>query len=164
VLFLPDRNLGAWVQKQTGRQYMKIWQGSCIVHNTFPVRRLLDAKALYPDAIVVAHPECPQAVLDNSDFIGSTSAIIKYCGEHDGRDFIVMTESGVTFSLERVAPHSHFHYVKNENCNCSECPFMRLNTLEKLRDSLRDLQPRVEIAPELIARALVPLERMLAVK
>ncbi|HXJ39868.1 MAG TPA: quinolinate synthase NadA [Bryobacteraceae bacterium] len=164
ILFLPDRNLGNWVKRQTGRENMKIWQGSCIVHNTFPVRRLLEAKALYPDAIVVAHPECPEAVLAHSDFIGSTSAIIRYCGENAGRDFIVMTESGVNFSLERVAPTSRFHYVKNENCNCSECPFMRLNTLEKLRDSLRDLEPRVEVAPELIARALLPIERMLAVK
>jgi quinolinate synthase len=164
VLFLPDRNLGNYLKKETGRENLKIWQGSCIVHNTFPVRRLLEAKAQYPDAIVVAHPECPQAVLDNADFIGSTSAIIKYCAQHNGRDFIVMTESGVNFSLERQAPASRFHYVANENCNCSECPFMRLNTLEKLRDALRTLQPRVELAPELIARALAPLERMLAVK
>lgn len=164
VLFLPDKNLGAYVQRQTGRQNMKIWQGSCIVHNTFPLRRLLDAKALHPEAIVVAHPECPQAVLDHSDFIGSTSAIIDYCGASPAREFIVMTESGVNYSLERVAPGRKFYYVANENCNCSECPFMRLNTMEKLRDSLRNLQPRVEIAQDLMRRALVPIERMLAVK
>jgi quinolinate synthase len=164
VLFLPDRNLGAYVQAQTGRKNMKIWQGSCIVHNTFPVRRLLDAKAEFPGAIVVAHPECPEAVLANSDFIGSTSAIIEYCATHPARDFIVMTESGVNFSLEREAPGKRFHYVKNENCNCSECPFMRLNTLEKLRDSLRYLRPRVELADDLMARALAPIERMLAVR
>src|SRR4051812_6963191 len=161
VLFLPDKNLGAWVQRETGRENMKIWQGSCIVHNTFPLRRLLDAKAEHPGAIVVAHPECPQPVLDHSDFIGSTSAIVDYCAANAGRDFIVMTESGVGFSLQRVAPTSHFYYVANENCNCSECPFMRLNTLEKLRDSLQTLQPRVELSEDLIARALLPLERML---
>jgi quinolinate synthase len=164
ILFLPDRNLGAYVQAQTGRQNMKIWQGSCIVHNTFPVRRLLDAKAEFPGAIVVAHPECPEAVLANADFIGSTSAIIEYCATHPARDFIVMTESGVNFSLEREAPGKRFHYVKNENCNCSECPFMRLNTLEKLRDSLLYLRPRVELADDLMARALAPIERMLAVR
>jgi quinolinate synthase len=164
ILFLPDRNLGNYVKKQTGRENMKIWQGSCTVHNTFPVRRLLDAKAAHPGAIVVAHPECPEAVLAHADFIGSTSAIIKFCGENNGQDFIVMTESGVNFSLERLAPKSHFFYVANENCNCSECPFMRMNTLEKLRDCLQTLEPRVEISPELIARALVPLERMLAVR
>jgi len=164
VLFLPDRNLGAYVQRQTGRKNMKIWQGSCIVHNTFPVRRLLDAKEAYPEAIVVAHPECPEAVLDESDFIGSTSAIVEYCATSPAREFIVMTESGVNFSLEREAPGKRFHYVKNENCNCSECPFMRLNTLEKLRDCLKTLKPRVEIEDDVMARALVPIERMLAVK
>ena len=143
---------------------MKIWQGSCIVHNTFPVRRLLDAKAAYPDAVVVSHPECPADVLRNSDFIGSTSAIIDYCGSSPAREFIVMTESGVNFSLERVAPGKKFHYVANENCNCSECPFMRLNTMEKVRDCLLHLEPRVEIPGDLMARALVPLERMLAIR
>ena len=162
VLFLPDMNLGNYVKQQTGRENMRIWQGSCIVHNTFPVRRLLDAKAAFPAAVVVAHPECPQAVLQHADFIGSTSAIIDYCGASPAPEFIVMTESGVNFSLERVAPGKKFHYVKNENCNCSECPFMRLNTLEKLRDSLLYLEPRVEVSEDLIARALVPLERMLA--
>jgi quinolinate synthase len=162
VLFLPDVNLGNYVQRQTGRKNMKIWQGSCIVHNTFPVRRLLDAKAAFPKALVVAHPECPEAVLAHADFIGSTSAIIDYCAASPAREFIVMTESGVNYSLERVAPGAKFHYVANENCNCSECPFMRLNTLEKLRDSLLYLEPRVEVADDLIARSLKPMERMLA--
>ncbi|MGD1073167.1 MAG: quinolinate synthase NadA [Bryobacteraceae bacterium] len=164
VLFLPDRNLGNYVQQQTGRANMKIWQGSCIVHNTFPARRLLDAKAAFPAAIVVAHPECPEAVLRHADFIGSTSAIIDYCGASPAREFIVMTESGVNFSLERAAPGKKFHYVANENCNCSECPFMRMNTMEKLRDALLNLEPRVELPDDLIARALVPLERMLAIR
>src|ERR1700723_2244059 len=156
ILFLPDRNLGNYVKQQTGRQNMKIWQGACIVHETFPVRRLLDAKAAFPEAIVVAHPECPEAVLRHSDFIGSTSAIIEYCAESPAPEFIVMTESGVNFSLERVAPGKKFHYVKNENCNCSECPFMRLNTLEKLRDALLHLEPRVELSEEIMRRALTP--------
>ena len=163
VLFLPDRNLGAWVQRETGRETMKLWQGSCIVHNTFPARRLLEARTEHPQAVVVAHPECTEAVLRYSDFIGSTSAIIEYCAGSAAREFIVMTESGVNFSLERAAPGKRFHYVANENCNCSECPFMRMNTLEKLRDALRDLTPRVELSADLMHRALVPLERMLAV-
>ena len=164
ILFLPDINLGNYVQKQTGRQNMKIWQGACIVHHTFPVRRLLDAKAAHPNAIVVAHPECPEAVLKHADFIGSTSAIIEYCARSDAREFIVMTESGVNYSLERVAPGRRFHYVANENCNCSECPFMRLNTMEKLRDALVNLEPRVELPEDIMRRALIPLERMLAIK
>jgi quinolinate synthase len=164
ILFLPDRNLGNYVKAQTGRQNMKIWQGSCIVHNTFPVRRLLEAKAAYPRAIVVSHPECPEAVLRHSDFIGSTSAIISYCAASPAHEFIVMTESGINFSLERAAPGKRFHYVANENCNCSECPFMRLNTLEKLRDCLLNLEPRVELPADLMERARLPIERMLAVK
>ena len=164
ILFLPDRNLGDYVKRQTGRENMRIWQGSCIVHATFPARRLLEAKAAYPDALVVAHPECPETVLRHADFIGSTSAIIEFCGTSPAREFIVMTESGVNYSLERVAPGKKFHYVANENCNCSECPWMRLNTLEKLRDSLVSLEPRVELPAELMRRALVPIERMLGVK
>ena len=143
---------------------MKIWQGACVVHETFPVRRLLDAKAAFPAAVVVAHPECPEAVLRHADFIGSTSAIIEYCAASPAPEFIVMTESGVNFSLERVAPGKKFHYVKNENCNCSECPYMRLNTLEKLRDALLNLEPRVELSEDIMRRALVPIERMLAVR
>ena len=164
VLFLPDSNLGNYVKRQTGRQNMKIWQGACIVHATFPARRLADAKAQYPRAKVVAHPECPEAVLAMADFIGSTSALIDWCVASDAAEFIVMTESGVNHSLHKLAPHKHFYYVANENCNCSECPYMKLNTLEKLRDSLRNLEPRVELSADVMQRALAPLERMLAVK
>jgi quinolinate synthase len=164
ILFLPDRNLGNYVKAQTGRDNMKIWQGSCIVHNTFPVRRLLDAKAAFPNAIVVSHPECPEDVLRHSDFIGSTSAIIQYCASSPADEFIVMTESGINFSLERSSPGKRFHYVRNENCNCSECPFMRLNTLEKVRDCLLHLEPRVELSEDLMRRARLPIERMLALK
>jgi quinolinate synthase len=164
ILFLPDANLGNWVRKQTGRENMKIWQGACIVHATFPARRLAAARLEHPDAEIVAHPECPEAVLAMADFIGSTSALIDYCAKSDAREFIVMTESGVNHSLTRLAPDKQFYYVANENCNCSECPYMRLNTLEKLRDCLRNLAPRVELSQELMRRARVPLDRMLAVR
>jgi len=164
VLFLPDSNLGNYVKKETGRRNMKIWQGTCIVHATFPARRVAEARAQYPDAKVVAHPECPESVLAMADFIGSTSAIIEWCAASTAEEFIVMTESGVNHSLTRLAPHKRFHYVANENCNCSECPYMKLNTLEKLRDCLQNLEPRIELSPEIMQRALLPLERMLAVK
>jgi quinolinate synthase len=152
------------VRKQTGRENMKIWQGACIVHATFPARRLAAARLEHPDAEIVAHPECPEAVLAMADFIGSTSALIDYCAKSAAREFIVMTESGVNHSLTRLAPDKQFYYVANENCNCSECPYMRLNTLEKLRDCLRNLAPRVELSEELMRRARVPLDRMLAVR
>src|SRR5437762_5651685 len=163
VLFLPDSNLGDYVQRQTGRKNMKIWQGTCIVHATFPARRVADARQEHPDALIVAHPECPPQVLAMADFIGSTSGIIKWCLDSDAGELIVVTESGVRFSLERMAPGKTFHFVANENCNCSECPYMKLNTLEKLRDCLTNLEPRVELSPEIMRRALLPIERMLAI-
>jgi quinolinate synthase len=164
VMFLPDRNLGAFVKRKTGRENLEVWEGTCFVHDTFPARRLAEARLEHPRAEVVAHPECTEAVLAMADFVGSTSAIIEYCSSSDVREFIVMTESGVRFSLQRQSPGKRFYFVANEQCNCSECPYMKLNTLEKLRNALRDLAPRVELSPEIMARALVPLERMLALK
>jgi len=164
ILFLPDSNLGNYVKRQTGRENMKIWQGTCIVHATFPARRVAEAKAEHPNATVVAHPECPESVLAMADFIGSTSALIEWCVASDAQEFIVMTESGVNYSLQKLAPRKRFYFVANENCNCSECPYMKMNSLEKLRDCLRNLEPRVEISADIMQRALAPLERMLAVK
>jgi quinolinate synthase len=164
VLFLPDANLGNYVRRQTGRENMQIWQGACIVHATFPARRLAEAMAEHPAAEVVAHPECPEPVLAMAHFIGSTSAIIQYCERSAAAEFIVMTESGIQHSLAKIEPRKRFYFVANENCNCSECPYMKLNTLDKLRDCLRDLEPRVELSTEIMRRALAPLERMLAVK
>ncbi len=164
ILFLPDVNLGNYVKKQTGRENMRIWQGACIVHATFPARRLSKARAEHPEALVAAHPECQPDVLAMADFIGSTSAIIDWCSTSDADEFIVMTESGVGHSLEKRSPGKRFYFVANENCNCSECPYMRRNTLEKLRDCLLTLEPRVELSSDIIRRAAVPIERMLAVK
>ena len=163
ILFLPDLNLGNYVKRQTGRENMKIWQGACIVHATFPARRLTAARQEHPGALVAAHPECPRDVLSMADFIGSTSAIIQWCVESEAEEFIVMTESGVRHSLEKRAPGKRFHFVANENCNCSECPYMKRNTLEKLRDALRTLEPRVELPADLMARARLPIERMLEI-
>src|SRR5579883_381 len=164
ILFLPDINLGNYVKRQTRRENMKIWQGSCIVHATFVARRLSAAQSEHPEALVAAHPECPPDVLSMADFIGSTSAIIDWCAAAEAKEFIVMTESGVQHSLKRLAPDKRFHFVPNENCNCSECPHMRRNTLEKLRDALANLAPRLELDEELIRRAAIPIERMLAVQ
>src|ERR1035437_158070 len=133
ILFLPDSNLGNYVKKQTGRENMKIWQGTCIVHATFPARRVAEAKVEHPRAKVVAHPECPESVLAMADFIGSTSALIQYCAASSAQEFIVMTESGVNHSLKKLAPEKQFYYVANENCNCSECPYMRLKDRKSTR-------------------------------
>jgi quinolinate synthase len=162
ILFLPDSNLGHYVKRETGRENLKIWQGLCIVHATWTSRRLKQALGEHPGALVAAHPECPGDVLAMADYIGSTSSIIDWCIRHPGREFVVMTESGVAHSLERLAPDKRFWFVPNENCNCSECPYMKRNTLEKLRDCLLRLEPRIELAPELMERARLPIDRMLA--
>jgi quinolinate synthase len=164
ILFLPDINLGNYVKQQTGRENMSIWQGACIVHATFPARRVASARAEHPKALVAAHPECPPGVLAMADFIGSTSAIIDWCVASDAGEFIVMTESGVGHSLRLRAPEKQFYFVANENCNCSECPYMRRNTLEKLRDALMNLSPRIDLPEDLMRRARLPIERMLAVR
>lgn len=164
VLFLPDLNLGNYVREQTGRTNMKIWQGTCIVHATFAARKLSAARSEHPSALVAAHPECPRDVLQMADFIGSTSAIVDWCATQDAPEFIIMTESGVRHSLQKLAPAKRFHFIPNENCNCSECPYMKRNTLEKLRDALRNLAPRVELSQDLMERARLPIERMLAVR
>lgn len=164
ILFLPDMNLGNYVKKQSGRENMTIWQGACIVHHTFAVRKLITAKSEHPNALVAAHPECPAEVLKHADFIGSTSAIIEWCVAQEAREYIVMTESGVSHSLKKLAPNKEFFFVPNENCNCSECPYMKRNNLENLRDALLNLSPRIELDDETIRRAALPIERMLAVK
>ena len=165
ILFCPDINLGNYVKKMSGRENIRVWQGACIVHSTFPARRLTKMRAEHPNALIAAHPECPQDVLRLADYIGSTSGIIKWCTSVADRDeIIVMTESGVKHSLTRLAPQKKFYFVDNENCNCSECPYMKMNTLEKLHACLLDLKPRVELPREIIERARVPIERMLAVK
>lgn len=164
LLFLPDRNLGNYVKQQTGRANMSIWQGACIVHATFPARRVAAARSEHPRALIVAHPECPADVLRMADFVGSTSALIEWCVKQDADEFIVMTESGVRYSLEKRAPGKKFYFVANENCNCSECPYMKRNTLEKLRDALSHLEPAVELPAEMIERARRPVERMLELR
>lgn len=165
ILFLPDINLGNYVKKQTGRENMMIWQGACIVHATFVAKRLEKARFEHPSALVAAHPECPGDVLAQADFIGSTSAIIDWCvTQKEATEIIVMTESGVSHSLHKRAPDKRFYFVPNDNCNCSECPYMKMNTLEKLRDCLDKLEPRIELPADMMERARLPIERMLAIK
>jgi len=164
ILFLPDINLGNYVKQKTGRENLEIWQGACIVHSTWTAKRLAVARSEHPAALVAAHPECPPEVLRMADFIGSTSAIIEWCVKSPADEFIVMTESGVSHSLHKLAPAKKFHFIPNENCNCSECPYMKRNTLEKLAACLRSLEPRVEIAPRIMERARLPIDRMLALR
>ncbi len=161
VLFLPDINLGNWVKQQTGRRNMQIWQGACIVHATFPARRLSAARAEHPAALVAAHPGCSASILQLADFIGGDAAIIDWCKKQSAPEFIVCSESGVRHTLEKNLPDRQFYFVANQNCNCSECPYMRMNTLEKLLTCLQTLSPSIHLADEVMVRARLPLERML---
>jgi quinolinate synthase len=162
ILFAPDKNLGRWVMKQTGRQ-MRLWQGSCIVHETFSLQKLLSIKQQHPDAKIIAHPECEEPLLERADFIGSTAALLKYVENDNAQAFIVVTEPGIIHQMQKRAPKKQLIPAPPDgNCACNECPFMRLNTPEKVYLALRDLEPRLEMEETLRKRALVPIERMLA--
>jgi len=163
VLFAPDRNLGAWLVKQTGRQ-MDLWQGSCVVHETFSEARLLDLKARYPDAVVLAHPECEPPILALADEIGSTAHLLNVSASHPAKRFIVGTEPGIIHQMQKGRPDAEFLALPgtDESCSCNECPFMRLNTLEKIYLCLRDLTPVIELDEATRLGALKPLEAMMA--
>jgi quinolinate synthase len=162
ILFAPDKNLGRYLVKKTGRE-MVLWPGSCIVHETFSLRKLEALLVEHPTAKVIAHPECEEALLDRAHFIGSTAALLKFVASDPAEAFIVVTEPGILHQMQKLAPHKLLIPAPPEaNCACNECPFMRLNTPEKVYLALRDLTPRVELPAELRERAKVPIERMLA--
>lgn len=161
ILFGPDRNLGAWVQKQTGRE-MLLWQGTCIVHETFSERKIAALQLEHPDAELIAHPECEPTLLARAAYIGSTSALLKHVIASPKTKFIVATEEGILHQMRKQAPGKILIPAPpNANCACNECPFMKLNTLEKLYLCLRDETNELHVADDLRARALKPLELML---
>jgi quinolinate synthase len=161
IIFAPDKNLGRWLIQQTGRD-MVLWQGSCIVHETFSARKLAALRNEHPDAVVIAHPECEPPVLAMADVVGSTLALLNHVKANPRGTYIVVTEPGVIHQMQKSAPEATLIPAPPEgNCACNECPFMRLNTLEKIYLALRDLEPRIEMDESLRVRALVPLKRML---
>jgi quinolinate synthase len=162
VLFAPDKNLGRWLEKKIGRP-MILWQGSCIVHETFSERKLLGLKERHPGALILAHPECEDAVLAHADYIGSTTGILKFAEKSAEKEFIVVTEAGILHQMRKAAPGKTFIPAPPmANCACNECPHMRKNTLEKVYLSLRDLTPSLEMEAGLLERARKPIDRMLA--
>ena len=163
IIFAPDRHLGAYLNRKTGRD-MLLWPGSCIVHEAFSETELLKLKAQHPDAPVAAHPECPAHILDHADHVGSTSSILAYALASPAETIIVATEPHIIHQMEQKAPHKRFIGAPGSdgNCNCNICPYMALNSMEKLYLCLRDLEPRIEVDEETRLRALKPLERMLA--
>jgi len=162
IVFAPDRHLGKWVMSQTQRD-MVLFPGFCIVHEQFTAKRLAALKAQHPQAKVIVHPECDATVSALADFVGSTAALLKYVKDDAASAFIVGTEAGILHQMRKVRPEANLIPLPADSgCNCSLCPYMKLNNLEKLYLSLRDLQPEITLDEDLRRKALRPLERMLA--
>jgi quinolinate synthase len=162
ILFAPDKNLGRYLIKKTGRD-MRLWPGSCIVHETFSLRKLEALRLKHPDAKLIAHPECEEPLLDLAAFIGSTAALLEYVARDSGREYIVATEPGILHQMQKRVPDKLLLPAPPEaNCACNECPFMRLNTAEKVYLALRDGQPELDMPVALRERARLPIDRMLA--
>lgn len=163
ILFAPDKNLGRWLEKKLRRK-MVLWPGSCIVHETFSQRKLIALKERHPEALILAHPECEEALLAMADYIGSTTALLKYAVASPKKELIVATEPGILHQMQKQAPEKTFLAAppESDSCNCNECPYMKRNTMEKLRDCLSSLEPQIRMSADLIERARKPIDRMLA--
>lgn len=164
IIFGPDRNLGNYINAVTGRQ-MLVWDGACHVHEQFSVEKIVETKRLHPDALVLAHPECKGSVLKLADVVGSTAVLLKYAVRHPEHTYIVATEAGILHEMRKQCPQTTFIPAppSDSTCACNECSYMRLNTLEKLRDCLRDESPEITVDPAIAARAVRPIERMLEI-
>jgi quinolinate synthase len=161
IIFAPDRNLGRYVIEQTGRE-MLLWDGACMVHEIFSERKLVQLKLSYPNSEIIAHPECEANVLRHADFIGSTTGLLKYVQQSDRQEFIVVTESGVIHQMQKATPFKKFIPAPpNSNCACNECPYMRLNTLEKVYLTMKNRSPEIVLNEKIRQAALKPMQRML---
>ncbi|MCE1165559.1 MAG: quinolinate synthase NadA [Bacteroidetes bacterium] len=161
IIFAPDKNLGSYIAKTTGRD-MVLWHGSCIVHETFSEKKIIELKLSHPHAKLIAHPECEPNILNNADFIGSTSALLNYIADNNAKEFIVATEPGILHQMEKRSPGKVFIQAPPEaNCSCNECPYMKLNTLEKLYLCMRDKTPEIILDRQIQEDALIPIKRML---
>jgi len=163
ILFSPDRNLGKYLIKKTGRE-MLLWDGSCIVHETFSERKIIDLKIKYPQAKLISHPECEEPILMHSDFIGSTSRLLSFIQEDFSTQYIVATETGIIHQMKKAAPQKEYIPAppEDDSCSCNECPYMRLNTLEKLYLCMKNKYPEISLEEETRKKALLSIERMLA--
>ena len=161
IIFAPDKNLGRYIIKKTGRE-MILWNGVCEVHEKFSLQKILQLKTQHPDALLIAHPECEEDVLNYADFIGSTSALLNYVKTSDAQKFIVATETGILHQMQKHCPNKTFIPAPpNNTCACNECPYMKLNTLEKIYSALKEEQPEIIMSNELIEKSKKPLLRML---
>ena len=163
IIFAPDKNLGAWINKQTGRN-MVLWNGACMVHEIFSLEKITKLKVRHPNAKVLAHPECEEAVLAVADYIGSTTGILKYSQTSDAKEFIVATEAGILHQMQKSNPEKTFIPAPpNNSCACNDCPYMKLNTLEKLYLCMKYEMPEINMEEELRLAARKPIERMLEI-
>ena len=163
IIFAPDKNLGAWINKQTGRN-MVLWNGACMVHEIFSMEKIMKLKVRHPKAKVIAHPECEAPVLALADYIGSTTGILKYAEKSDAQEFIVVTESGILHQMQKTSPYKTFIPAPPQNtCACNDCPYMKLNTLEKLYLCMKYELPEVTMDEKLREAAKKPIERMLEI-
>ncbi|OGU56453.1 MAG: quinolinate synthase [Ignavibacteria bacterium GWF2_33_9] len=161
ILFAPDKFLGSYIKQKTNRE-MVLWNGSCQVHEMFSEDKVLTLKVEHPDAIVLAHPECPPNILKHADIIGSTTKIINYAVTSENDKFIILTEPGVIHEMKKHAPDKTYLDVPNiDGCSCNECPYMRLNTIDKMIAALENLEPQIHLDEELRLRALLPIKKML---
>jgi quinolinate synthase len=161
IIFAPDKNLGRYVMKQTGRDLV-LWQGSCIVHETFSEKSIVQLQAEHPNAEIIAHPECEEPILRHAHYIGSTTALLKYSQQNSTQEFIVATEPGIIHQMQKKAPQKRFIPAPTlNNCACNECPHMRLNTLEKLYLAMKNKTPEITMPEEIRLAALKPIQRML---
>jgi quinolinate synthase len=161
IIFAPDKNLGAYINKKTGRN-MLLWDGSCMVHEIFSREKILKQMNQHPNAKVLAHPECEAAVLELADYIGSTSGLLNYAKKSDVKEFIVITESGILHQMQKDCPEKLFLAAPpNNSCACNDCPHMKLNTLEKLYNCLKFEQPEITLSADLIEKAKRPIIKML---
>jgi len=164
IIFGPDYNLGNYINSITGRN-MLLWNGACHVHSKFSVEKILELKKEYPEALVLAHPECKGAVLKLADYVGSTAGLLKYSIKSDKKEFIVATESGILHEMQKACPEKTYIPAPPEDstCACNECNYMRLNTLEKLYECLKNESPEILVDPEISAKAVKPIQRMLEI-
>jgi quinolinate synthase len=163
IIFAPDKNLGAYLKKKTGRD-MLLWNGACIVHEIFSLEKITRLKIRHPKAKVIAHPECEEPVLRVADFIGSTTALLKYSMQDDAQEYIVATETGILHQMQKESPHKTFIPAPPENmCACNDCPYMKLNTLEKLYLCMEYEEPQIIMDEKLMRLAKKPIERMLEI-
>jgi len=161
ILFAPDRNLGRYLIEKTGRE-MTLWRGACVVHETFSERKLIELMVRHPEAVVIAHPECEEPVLRHAKFIGSTSALLKFTISSAAKEFIVATETGILHQMKKASPDKTFIPAPPDGtCNCNDCPFMKKNTLEAVRNALQTLEPAITLDAALAAKAKRSLDRML---